>query len=59
VKSSRRSARRDQADWVGLECALPSRELKLAQTPAPARASIWKKALNWVRSGFGRGPAAV
>jgi hypothetical protein len=58
VISRRKSSLRDQSDWVGLECALPSRELRLAQTPAPARASIWKRAFNWVFR-TGRGPAPV
>lgn len=44
---------------LGLECALPSRELRLARTPAPVRVTAWRRALNWVRSGLGRGPAAV
>jgi hypothetical protein len=54
----RRSAANEAAP-MGLECALPSRELRLAQTPAPVRSPLWKRALNWVRTGFGRGPAAV
>jgi hypothetical protein len=44
---------------LGLECALPSRELRLARTPAPVRASLWKRACTWVRSGLRRGPTAA
>jgi hypothetical protein len=42
----------------GVEWALPSRELRLARTPAPVRPSLWKRAVNWIR-GRGRGPATV
>jgi hypothetical protein len=52
----RRDEARDEA-LLGLECALPSRELKLAQPRGP-RPGLWKRALGWIRSGFRARPTA-
>jgi hypothetical protein len=43
--------RRPQELPLGVECALPSRELKLAR-PGERTPSAWKRALNWLRSPF-------
>jgi hypothetical protein len=59
VKSRRAGGQDSALTPLGLECALPSRELRLAQTPAPVRASLWKRACTWLRTGLRRGPAAV
>jgi len=50
VTEERRARRRAQEReaLMGLECALPSRELRLA-TPTPVRRSIWRRALAWLR----------
>jgi hypothetical protein len=38
---------------LGVECALPSRELKLARPRVAERApSAWKRAFNWLKSPF-------
>ena len=57
---TRREARRMQERdaLLGVECALPSRELKLARTePVPHR-SLWRRALGWLR-GIGPRPGAT
>ena len=59
VRRSQHTSQEREA-LLGLECALPSRELRLANTEAPiVRRSLWRRAINWFRSGFGerRAPA--
>ncbi len=50
MTTERRARRRAQEReaLMGLECALPSRELRLA-SPTPVRRSIWRRALAWLR----------
>ena len=44
--------RRAQEQPLGVECALPSRELKLARPGMERAPSPWKRALNWLKSPF-------
>ena len=60
MNARRHNARRAQEleELIGVECALPSRELRLAHTaPAPTR-SLWRRALGWLRI-FGPRPGAA
>jgi hypothetical protein len=41
---------REREALLGLECALPSRELKLARPGLPVRRPLWRRALGWLRS---------
>lgn len=58
MNARRYDARRaqEQEALLGVECALPSRELRLAST-APTR-SLWRRALGWLR-GFGPRPGTA
>jgi hypothetical protein len=48
-RDAQRSSQEREA-LLGLECALPSRELRLARTEPRVRRSLWRRALDWYRA---------
>ena len=46
----RSSSAQEREALLGIECALPSRELRLAHTEPQSKRPLWRRALGWIRS---------